>query len=248
MRWRINNLRDVWIFTGMVCLLSVVCSELTVLTLYLVGGREAFHFDNAVMFAALVPVLVSVPITYWVAKMSLSLSSTQAELQQLANTDPLTRLSNRRAFFRTAEAMLRTAETQNRFCALMVIDADYFKDINDSYGHAIGDKALVGIADVLRDNFRQTDLICRVGGEEFAVLLPGLDVSRAEPLAQRVVNAVSQSPITEDNIIIEYSVSCGIADTTTSYQLQALFKEADDAMYLAKERGRNRVARRDEAA
>lgn len=240
---QIRTKRDIRIVTGSIALLAVILSELAVAALYLLGGVDAFHFDNALLFAAIVPFLISVPITAYMTRQSLYLYLAQQQLQHLADTDPLTGLPNRRSFFRTAETLLASAARQGQPCTLLVIDADYFKNLNDSYGHAVGDRALVKIAEVLREKFRDNDLLCRVGGEEFAVMLTGIDAQTALPMAERVVNAVADSPLTEDKAIIEYSVSCGIADTSSSYVLPELFKNADDAMYQAKAQGRNRVAR-----
>ena len=238
---RIQSKRDVRIVTGAVTLLCIIMSETAVGLLWIFGGPGAFGMENAFLFAGIVPILLAVPITYYMAGLSLNLSEAHRELKRLADTDPLTTLPNRRSFFGAAEAALKRAEIDRSPCTLLVIDADHFKDINDSYGHAVGDKALIAIAEVLRTNFRQSDLICRVGGEEFAVLLLGMDAHAAQPLAQRVVKAVNNSPLSEANAIIEYSVSCGMADTISSYHLPSLFKIADDAMYTAKDRGRNQV-------
>jgi diguanylate cyclase (GGDEF)-like protein len=171
-----------------------------------------------------------------------------AELERLANEDSLTPISNRRAFLRDLARMIGYVERYGAACSLLYFDLNDLKAINDSFGHAAGAKALVEIAEVLREHFRYTDLLCRVGGEEFAVLLPGLNLQTAQPLAQRIVKAVAARPITNDAAIIEYSISCGIADTLTNRDLPTLFKAADDAMYLAKQRGRNRVALQDVAA
>lgn len=240
MAMRIRRKRDVWFFTSLTTLFAITVSELGMLTLYLVAGPAGFHMQNAVMMAAILPTVIAWPITYYISHMSLELANTQQELRHLADTDPLTRLPNRRSFFRAANQLLENLEG---IATLLVIDADHFKDLNDSYGHAIGDKALVAIADILRSSFRQADLICRVGGEEFAVLIPDMSVKQAERVAARVVAKVAATPLTEPNAIIEYSVSCGIADTRYAADMQNLFKAADDAMYLAKQQGRNRVAR-----
>lgn len=242
---QIRTRRDVWKYTVMITVFAVTVSELCMAGLYVSAGERAFTMQNSIIMAAVLPLIIACPITYHIAQMSLRLAHTQEELRHLANTDPLTRLSNRRSFFHKAEKLL---ETETDPATLLVIDADHFKELNDSYGHAVGDKALVTIADILRSSFRRSDLICRVGGEEFAVLIPGMNVAQAEDLAVRLVAKVAASPLSEPNAVIEYSVSCGIADTTVSKDMQALFKAADDAMYLAKKQGRNRVARLVEAA
>jgi len=239
MSMQIRTRRDVWKVTSLITLFALTVSELCMAGLYLSAGANAFTMQNAIIMAGLLPIIIAWPITYHVCQMSLRLANTQAELRHLANTDALTRLPNRRSFFRNASRLLAHDAA---LATLLVIDADHFKDINDNYGHAVGDKALVAIADVLRACFRQTDLICRVGGEEFAVLVPGMTIGQAGILATRVVEKVAATPLAEGNAVIEYSVSCGIADTSANADLPSLFKSADDAMYLAKKQGRNRVA------
>jgi len=245
MSMQIHTRRDVWKYTAMITVFAVTVSELCMAGLYFSAGERAFTMQNSIIMAGILPVIIALPITHHVAQMSLRLANTQAELRHLANTDPLTRLPNRRSFFHNAAKLL---EHETAPASLLVIDADHFKELNDSYGHAVGDKALITIADILRASFRQSDLICRVGGEEFAVLIPGMTITQAEDLAVRVVAKVAASPLSEPNAVIEYSVSCGIADTTIGKDMQALFKAADDAMYLAKKQGRNRVARLGQAA
>lgn len=241
MRVRIQSRKDVVRVTVCIAVLCVLLCEAFLLGLYLVAGPDAFHMRNAVISGLFMPWLISVPITYYMTSLSLDLAQTQQELKRLADTDPLTGLPNRRSFFRSAAAALRKAQAAGKPCTLMVIDADYFKDLNDSFGHAVGDQALMVIAEMLLDKFRQADLLCRVGGEEFAVLLDDIDAAEAQPLAERVVEAVAASPVVDSDAIVEFSISCGLADTGASYELPLLFKAADDAMYQAKERGRNRV-------
>ena len=245
---KISTNKDVWKFTVAIAGISFTVSEICIGLLLLGGGTNAFHLYNAILFAGVVPILISAPIAYIVAGMNRTLTQAQAELQIQANTDPLTALPNRRSFFRAAEQVLSGHSYNLTPAALLVIDADHFKELNDCYGHAVGDRALVVIADVLRENFRQSDLTCRVGGEEFAVLLPGMSMADAHSVANRVVERVAATPVFEEGAIIEFSISCGIADTSAAYDLGSLFKAADDAMYLAKSQGRNRVVLRSAAA
>lgn len=245
MRIRFRNKKDVWVSAGIISLIACGSSQLAVFLLYLAGGADAFHMENAMLTALILPVLISVPITYFIGRTGIYLNEAQGELRRLADTDPLTGLSNRRSFFAEAKEVV---EGGQRPCALLVLDADHFKDLNDNYGHAVGDAALISIADVLRSSFRSSDLICRVGGEEFAVLLPGISIEQATKMAQRLVDSVADSPLTIGNAIITYSVSCGVAGARANEELSEFFKRADDAMYAAKRFGRNRVVQHDQAA
>ncbi|NKB98379.1 MAG: diguanylate cyclase [Pseudomonadales bacterium] len=245
MRLNFRNNRDILLFAGVVAAISSLASLFAVLVVYLTGGQHAFHLENAITFAGVVPMLIAVPISFWVGRTGLRLTEAQKNLRRLADTDPLTGLRNRRSFFSAASEIVASPE---RPCSLLVIDADHFKDLNDNYGHAVGDAALVNIAEVLRNSFRASDLTCRVGGEEFAILLPGIARDGAMVMAQRVLDSVSDSPIVAGNAIITYSVSCGIAEAEAGEALPELFKRADDAMYQAKEEGRNRVALHEAAA
>ncbi len=245
MKMGIRRRRDVWRFSAIITLFAIAVSELCIGTLYLAGGESVFNLRNVMIMAAFLPTIIAWPVTFHISQMSLQLTKAKAELQELAHTDPLTQLPNRRAFFKAAEAVL---QADAAVATLLVIDADHFKDLNDTYGHAMGDKALIAIADILRANFRQDDLVCRTGGEEFAVLVPNMNVAQAEILASRVVAKVAANPLVEPGVVVEYSVSCGVADTTHAADLHGLFKSADDAMYMAKQQGRNRVVRLPHAA
>lgn len=248
MRLQLRTHRQVLLTTLGITVLTVVLAELCVSLLFLFGGAEAFHVRNAFIFASIFAVSIGMPISYYMLRQSMKLAIAKDKLHALAHTDALTGLPNRRSFFKEADAILRAAAEENIYCTLLVLDADHFKNLNDNFGHATGDQALIVIAEVLRNNIREDDLCGRVGGEEFAVLLPNLDADAAEPLAQRLVESVAASPIVERQAIVEFSVSCGLADTGQCKNLPTLFKAADDAMYQAKQDGRNRVVHIDFAA
>ena len=240
LRIRIRNKRELWLYTAAVSLLSVVVSEITLLGVYLVFGDAAFGPANAFYTASIVPILVAVPVCYATARMAVQLHEAHARLKELAHTDELTGLINRRSFFQRAESILADAEQGSEPLSLLVIDADYFKQLNDTYGHATGDAALQFITEQLSASVRKSDLVCRLGGEEFAVLLPGMDAAEANRLAERIVKRIAERPMVWEDKIIEMSVSCGIADTQVGHDMTTLFKAADDAMYAAKHSGRNR--------
>ena len=227
-------------FIVAVTLISMATSELALYSLYLGFGDAAFGKSNVFYLAAIVPILVSLPICFVTGGMAMQLTNAHAQLKHLAHTDALTGLTNRRSFFASSDQVLSSAAENSDMLALLVIDADYFKQLNDTYGHATGDAALQFITEQLSSCVRRSDLVCRLGGEEFAVLLPGMSESLASTLADRILKKISTTPMYWDGKIIEMSVSCGIADTTVSYDMTALFKAADDALYAAKHDGRNR--------
>lgn len=111
-------------------------------------------------------------------------------LKKLAITDDLTQLYNRRYFFETAEAFVKSAERNNRDISLIIMDADHFKDINDSYGHSVGDTVLKKISSLIKENIRTSDTAARYGGEEFVIILPETDVEGAKVFSDKIRNAV----------------------------------------------------------
>ena len=161
----------------------------------------------------------------------------------LAVTDELTGLYNRRYFDRHLSLMLDKAQQQSRDMAVMLIDMDYFKAVNDTHGHDIGDAVLREFADRLRRNIRGVDLACRFGGEEFVVLMPDTDWRQAQNVAERVRQAVAERSFATGNARpLSLTVSVGLAlnegDTDTP---EMMLKRADVALYRAKREGRNRV-------
>ncbi|WP_292899226.1 diguanylate cyclase [Nitratireductor sp.] len=169
----------------------------------------------------------------------------ESVLSQEASTDSLTRLANRRAFDLRGPDLMETANQQGDACALMLIDIDHFKQINDAHGHDVGDKVLQHLAVLVRSNVRKTDLVARYGGEEIALVLPSHDAKRAFGLGERLRKAVAGTPYRhEGKLDITLSVSIGLYASDGSTESEAFttaFKRADMALYRAKEAGRNRV-------
>jgi len=240
-RLLIKSRIQLWTTCFIVTAFSVVVTELSLLTTLQVFGAAAFTSPSLFYLGIAIPVLVAAPLTYVTARIGMQLSDAHADLRRLDDTDALTGLTNRRSCLASANRHLGEAKEAGKPVALLVIDADYFKQLNNTYGHATGDAALQFLAAKLAGCVRQSDLTCRLGGEEFAILLTGLSESTAEPLAMRILKKISAQPMVFDGKIIEMSVSCGIADTTVSYSMTALFKAADDALYAAKDVGRNRI-------
>jgi diguanylate cyclase (GGDEF)-like protein len=166
----------------------------------------------------------------------------ELELQQQASTDVLTGLANRRAFFNEGPRILERARRYRHDCALLMIDIDHFKAVNDRYGHHAGDRVLRAMADRLREVLRQADLVARLGGEEFAALLPETDASAALQAAERVREiCAGLGPQLEGFGEMGVSVSIGLAQWRAGETLDHLLERADAALYRAKRAGRNRV-------
>jgi diguanylate cyclase (GGDEF)-like protein/PAS domain S-box-containing protein len=172
-----------------------------------------------------------------------------SEAQRRATScDHLTGIANRRAFFEAAELEIERRKRSPRPLSLIAFDVDHFKRVNDTYGHPAGDAVLRRLATVLASTFRQVDVVARIGGEEFAVLLPSTGLEAAVLVAERFRRAVEAEPIEVDGIRIACTVSGGVATMDDgSSALDLLMKRADRALYKAKSGGRNRIERALEA-
>jgi diguanylate cyclase (GGDEF)-like protein len=164
------------------------------------------------------------------------------ELLQLASTDLLTGLANRRAIMQQAMVEIRRANRYQKDLAVLMLDIDHFKQINDQHGHAAGDKVLAEFADLCRQSIRDTDLAGRYGGEEFFILLPEIDLKTAILSAERIRMTVAGHAFTlRDNTVLNITCSLGIAMYLPDRDdLDKLLLRADQALYQAKHQGRNR--------
>lgn len=162
------------------------------------------------------------------------------QVQRLAVTDPLTNLHNRRYFFDIAHREMERARRYESPLSLIMIDIDHFKEVNDIHGHLIGDMVLRHIADRLREQLREIDVLCRYGGEEFVALLPDTALDAAYQVAERLRNAIVQTPIQAENRLVQVTTSLGVAFMDEEcLQIDDLIRYADQALYQAKSAGRN---------
>jgi len=161
--------------------------------------------------------------------------------KQASRLDELTGIANRRAFFERAERLLRRCYEGGSSCSVIVFDLDHFKQINDTRGHAAGDRVLRTFADIARATLRPNDLFGRHGGEEFAVILPGTGAEVAYVIAERVRQAFATTSEDPDVAASHPTVSAGVATVTGETGLEAVMEIADRALYRAKRLGRNRV-------
>ena len=158
-----------------------------------------------------------------------------------ARTDTLTGLRNRRAFDEELKRLFAQRHRQGIGFSLLLIDVDHFKEVNDQYGHQAGDATLRQVAELLTKMMRAMDFVCRYGGEEFAVICPGITLSEATIAAHRAREAIATTPVVWNGAPLHVTTSSGVAEVTAAEIADALIARSDQALYAAKQAGRNSV-------
>lgn len=177
------------------------------------------------------------------------LARARDEAERLARTDGLTGVANRRCFEEVAAQEVARAQRYHQPLSMILFDIDLFKQINDNHGHAAGDAVIRAAASVVREAVREVDFVARVGGEEFAILLPGIHQAQAVTTAERLRELIAERVASHDALRLNFTASLGVSECRLDDPgFGALLHRADQAMYMAKQRGRNRVAVAPEAA
>ncbi len=176
-------------------------------------------------------------------KQAQELEETRAELTLEASTDSLSQLYNRRYFINVSQQILQTTKRYKQDLSLLMLDMDHFKNVNDTYGHEVGDKVIIYCSDILKKLARQSDIVTRYGGEEFIILLPQTSLKDALALAQRIRKAIYTLNIPECDKNLSVSISIGVTQVNheKDENISDIILRADKALYIAKEGGRNRV-------
>lgn len=163
-------------------------------------------------------------------------------LENQATRDPLTYVYNRRFFEEEVKQRIVKAQAENRKYSVLMLDADFFKRVNDTYGHKIGDKVLIELAGKTEKALRDVDIVARYGGEEFVVFLPEIDAEQAQKVAERLRQTIASIVVFSDNgEEVRFTVSIGVSSSDVADNVDALVRKADAALYRAKQNGRNRV-------
>jgi diguanylate cyclase (GGDEF)-like protein len=177
-----------------------------------------------------------------VAKRTEDLQVLNKKLKELATRDSLTGILNRGSFFETAQHLLILSQRQKSPASFLLVDLDNFKRVNDTYGHFVGDKVLIHFTQTIQKSLRKSDLIGRVGGEEFAIFLPDTGNDDAFQLAEKLRKIISHSVLEVDGKVVAYTVSLGVESSEPKdHLIDELFKRADLKLYGAKDKGRDRV-------
>lgn len=171
----------------------------------------------------------------------------ELQLFDQATRDPLTKCYNRRQFEELAKTEVQRSRRYNHPFCLFMIDADHFKNVNDTHGHAVGDLVLQALADCCRRTLRESDIVARFGGEEFVILLPEASIENAHRVAERLRIKISKLVVkNEQNQDVQFTVSIGLVSSTVTDNIAEMLKMSDEALYEAKEYGRNQVVVYDE--
>lgn len=172
------------------------------------------------------------------------LRSTLENVKKEAMTDGLTGLANRKCFDNEIETEMALAEVENYRLCLLIVDIDFFKKFNDTFGHQVGDHVLKLVSNALVNGIKGRDLAARMGGEEFAILLPETPLTAAVKVANNLRERIAQKEIinrTSNESMGRITISCGVAEYQPGESVEEFIKRADDALYSAKKNGRNRV-------
>lgn len=192
--------------------------------------------------------LARVNVHYTLANTIRELQRSQEALRIQATTDPLTQLRNRRSFFDMADEQIGLHKRYKDDLSVMMIDIDHFKSINDTHGHDTGDQVLMRVAEILQSMVREVDIVARLGGEEFAILMPDTKRLGSAVLAERTRKAVEDATLTVDGKTIRITASIGVASIKGEdvENMSDFLQIADKRLYLAKQNGRNRICVNDD--
>lgn len=225
---------------GLISLLLALALAVSGVLAMLFSGGSLFFGAAALQISGLAGLFLLAMLFGFGFLLLLKEQSDQA-LFRLSVMDPLTGAPNRRGFFNALNPWMALARRPGHESAVIMFDLDHFKRINDSYGHPVGDVVLKSVVEAGQQQLRESDLIGRLGGEEFAVLLPKTSLADAVMVAERMRQAIAALPVKTERAVIYITASMGVTTIRADDNTVTLFKRADEALYQAKKLGRNRV-------
>jgi diguanylate cyclase (GGDEF)-like protein len=223
---------------------TIVTVALSVGSLYVLTYFDHnIRFEKGLIPSTVIPLLIAPIVSYFTLNQSFLLTMAAAEVEALSRTDALTGLKNKRFFLELVEREIYIANRYDINASLLLIDLDYFKKVNDQYGHLAGDQALKVVSSIIQDNVRGCDIVGRFGGEEIIVFLAHAPYEQAIEIAERIRKAISETAILFSGERIFVTASIGVSSTEAGIDnLMQLVHVADFAMYEAKSTGRDRVS------
>lgn len=230
----------------LITLLSVVFTQVIRFSIFLWTGSEVAEFCKGSSFvSSLISPLVLAPIFSWYfIGAFFKIRDLEKQMRELADYDSMTNLYNRGACLLALESAIRQIKRAQTDLVVLYIDIDHFKNVNDSYGHDVGDMVIKRFAHYLKASLRDSDIIGRIGGEEFLVGLPNLGLNNGQLVAEKLRSGIENESITlDDKTTIQFTISIGMSiyHYTEEVNTMEILKKADIALYNAKNNGRNRV-------
>lgn len=206
----------------------------------------AYLIDDTILFsgiliAVIAPMIIAPSVSWYMIRLIIQIDLLETQMRELATFDNLTKVMSREAFLTNAQTIYKLIQRDKSLLAVLYIDIDDFKKVNDTYGHSIGDKVLKDFGHILRENTRKSDLVGRLGGEEFAFILADINSNGAIKFANNLRDRVNNTVVKLDDISISYSISIGISIFSNKKQvnLEELINQSDKALYIAKNSGKN---------
>ncbi len=228
-------MKQIAIMVGM----AIVASDALAVLFFLTAGLD--HLVIVLFVTTFIVVIVSVPLGSFLVGLNFRLKQSAIQLDVAARRDGLTGLGNRNEFYLQAQRQISLCDPAKSAGALLYIDADHFKSINDRYGHAVGDSVLQEIGSLLRSTIGEWDFAARFGGEEFAIFLTDADLGNADWLSRQILDGVRDISKKLQIADLEVTVSVGISIHEPGQSLEAALIAADKCLYAAKSQGRNRI-------
>ena len=238
---KIGRFNSVAIITSIATLASLATTLIAVSVLNSLG--IGLQVGIAVFLAIGVALVVTLPIAWYLVDLLLRVHREEQKMRSLASYDSLTGLLSRHAFFDNTNNYVSLAKRERIPFSVVIIDLDNFKNINDRHGHPAGDAVLRLFASVVNSVARRSDIIGRVGGEEFAMVLPSTTAAEAVEFAERLHEAINKAVLKYNGSAIRYTVSVGLAEfsSDSKHSVDDLLAQADVALYQAKQAGRNQT-------
>lgn len=234
---RLGHIRTIILITFIAALMSVL---IFLFIMYIFN--IPFRFER-VLIAFIIPCIISPIITGYITKLLFQIMALERKMRSLATIDSLTGLLIRQTFLNRISPLYELTKRNQSSFTILYIDIDNFKSINDTYGHHVGDNVLGSLGEILRTNKRKSDLVGRLGGEEFAYALPDVDVEGAIFFAEKIRKLIENDMYNHKGIYINYTISIGLSiyDQNNKVDQNDLITQADEALYLAKTSGKNCV-------
>lgn len=231
--------------TKLVLIITAVAIVLAIATDALIGYVLKHDINPAEDYlrAAIIPLFIAPIISWFFLNLLFEVNTLEQKMSRLAKFDELTGLLNRRAFYYACEALHEYAARNKQNYAVLSVDLDHFKRINDNLGHYAGDVVLRSFGDISNELSRKSDKVARFGGEEFVFFLPNTNLQEAQDFANRLYKKITKTQVLAEGNAIKYTVSTGIAvnEYTDELTLRDVLKHSDKALYQAKNNGRNQI-------